>query len=272
MVNHKTYANLLQFESLNTYDSLLHFSTTIDGGVSSGEYSSFNLGMYSGDDLNNVAENRNRLATMLNIPFENLIFPYQTHGDSVCIIDKEFTSLNKEEQLQLLNGVDALITDQVGVCIGVGTADCVPILIFDPINKILAAIHAGWRGTVAKLAIKVVEELKTRFNSDPADLVAGIAPSISPDYFEVGGEVVDHFANSGFFVDEMGYYNFETGKFHIDLWNINKLLLNRAGIPLDQIEVADLCTYCHADRFFSARRQGIQSGRMITGGALIGFN
>lgn len=270
MVSHKIYSNLLQFESLNTYDSLLHFSTTIDGGVSAGEYTSFNLGIYSGDDLDNVAENRNRLAAMLNVPSENLIFPYQTHRDSVCVIDKEFISKNKEEQLHLLDGVDALITNEIGVCIGVGTADCVPILIFDPKNKVLAAIHAGWRGTVSRLAPKVVEIMKTRFNSNPSDLVAGIGPSISPDYFEVGDEVVDQFTNSGFLIDDIGYYNFETSKYHIDLWFANELLLSQSGVRFDNIEVAGLCTYYHSDQFFSARRQGIKSGRLITGGSLIG--
>ena len=268
MVSHKAYSNLLQFESLNTFDSLLHFSTTIDGGVSTDNYTSFNLGMYSGDDLQDVAENRSRLASMLSIPSENLLFPYQTHGDSVCIIDKEFTSKSKDEQLQLLNGVDALITNQIGVCVGVGTADCVPILIFDPKNKVFAAIHAGWRGTVTKLGPKVVEIMKTKFNSAPSDLLVGIAPSISPDYFEVGDEVVDEFAHAGFLIDDIGYYNFETSKFHIDLWFANELLLSQAGVRFDNIEVAGLCTYYHSDQFFSARRQGIQSGRMITGGVL----
>lgn len=270
MVNHKIYSNLLQFESLSTFDSLLHFSTTIKGGVSRGNYASFNLGIYSGDDLENVSENRDRLALMLDLPSENLIFPYQTHGDSVCIIDKEFIAQNKEEQLQLLNGVDALITSQVGICIGVGTADCVPILIFDPKNKVLAAIHAGWRGTVKKISSKVVEIMKTKFNSNPSDLKVGIAPSISPDYFEVGDEVVDEFAHAGFLIDDIGYYNFETNKFHVDLWHANELLLSQSGIRFDNIEVAGLCTYFNAEMFFSARRQGIHSGRLITGGVLIG--
>lgn len=270
MVNHKIYSNLLQFESLNIYDSLLHFSTTINGGVSTGEYASFNLGMYSGDNLENVAENQNRLASMLHVASENLIFPYQTHGDSVCVIDKEFISKDKDQQLQLLNGVDALITNQIGVCIGVGTADCVPILIFDPKNNVLAAIHAGWRGTVAKLASKVVEIMKNKFNSKPSDLIVGIAPSISPDHFEVGDEVVDEFVHAGFLIDDIGYYNFETSKFHIDLWFANELLLSQSGVRFDNIEVAGLCTYTHHDQFFSARRQGIKSGRLATGGVLMG--
>lgn len=269
MVNHKIYSNLLQFESLSIYDSLLHFSTTIAGGVSTGEYTSFNLGMYSGDNLEDVAENRNRLAAILNVSSENLLFPYQTHGNSVCVIDKEFMSQDKDQQKQLLNGVDALITNEVGVCIGVGTADCVPILIFDPKNKVLAAIHAGWRGTVAKISMNVIEIMRSRFNSNPSDLIAGIGPSISPEHFEVGDEVVDEFVHAGFLIDDIGYYNFETSKFHIDLWCANELLLSQAGIRFGNIEIAGLCTYYHHDQFFSARRQGLKSGRLITGGVLI---
>lgn len=270
MVNHKIYSNLLQFESLNLYDSLLHFSTTINGGVSTGEYASFNLGMYSGDNLEDVTENRNRLAEMLHVSSGNLLFPYQTHGDSVCVIDKEFMSQDHDKQLHLLNGVDALITNEVGVCIGVGTADCVPILIFDPKNKVLAAIHAGWRGTVSKLAPKVIKIMKSRFNSEPSDLIVGIAPSISAEYFEVGDEVVEEFVHAGFLIDDIGYYNFDTSKFHIDLWCANELLLSQSGVRFSNIEIAGLCTYYNQDQFFSARRQGIKSGRLMTGGVLIG--
>lgn len=270
MVQHKLYSNLLQFENLNLFDSLLHFSTTIDGGVSSDNYTSFNLGMYCGDDADDVAENRRRLASVLNVSAENLLFPYQTHSDGVCVINEEFTAKSKEEQLQLLHGVDAVITNQTGICIGVGTADCVPILIFDPRNRVLAAIHAGWRGTVAKITSKVVEILKTTYHSNPDELIAGIAPSISPDYFEVGQEVVEEFVRAGFLIDDIGYYDFNTTKFHVDLWFANQLLLTQSGIPFKNIEVAGLCTYAHGDRFFSARRQGIKSGRLITGGILMG--
>lgn len=270
MIDHKLYSNLLQFESLNAYDSLLHFSTTIDGGVSTGNYTSFNLGLYSGDSVDNVMENRNRLASMLDISPENLKFPYQTHGDGICIIDTEFMSKNKDEQSKLLHGVDAVITNQKNICIGIGTADCVPILIYDPVNKVLAAIHAGWRGTVAKLASKVVDIMKSTYKSNPAKLVAGIAPSISPDHFEVGNEVVDEFARAGFLIDDIGYYDFNTTKFHVDLWFANELLLTQSGIPFESIEVAGICTYAHGDQFFSARRQGIHSGRLITGGILRG--
>lgn len=269
MVNHKIHTNLLQFESLNFYDSLLHFSTTIDGGVSKGSYTSFNLGIHSGDDVENVNENRNRLISMLNISSDNLIFPYQTHGDSVCVIDSEFISKNIEERLLSLNGIDALITNLKGVCIGVATADCVPILIFDPINKVLATVHAGWRGTVSKLTQKVISIMVDRFGSNPSNLIAGIGPSICSENFEVGAEVVDAFVEAGFLVDDIGFYNFETNKFHVDLWETNKLLLVELGLLLSNIEVASLCTYANADKFFSARRQTIKSGRMITGGVLI---
>lgn len=268
MITHNKYSNLLQFESLNVYDSLLHFSTTIDGGVSSGNYTSFNLGMNSGDDPQNVVENRDRLADMLHLPSDKLIFPYQTHGNSVCIIDKEFISKDQDEQKRLLNGIDALITNEIGVCIGVGTADCVPILIFDPKNKVLGAVHAGWRGTVAKLVSKTVEVMVSEFKSKASELIVGIGPSISADCFQVGDEVVDAFVHAGFLVDDIGYYDFDTNKFHVDLWHANEVLLTDSGVRYDNIEVAGLCTYSLPDKFFSARRQGIESGRLITGGVV----
>lgn len=269
MIRHKQYSNLLQFESLNTFDSLLHFTTTINGGVSTGNYTSFNLGLYSGDDVDCVAENRKRLASMLHIPSENLIFPYQTHSDGICIVDKEFISKNKDEQIQLLYGVDAIITTETGICIGVGTADCVPILIFDPLNKVLAAVHAGWRGTVAKIVSKVINTMVDTYSSNPAELIVGIAPSISSDHFEVGAEVVEQFFEAGFLIDDIGYYNFDTKRLHVDLWAANELVLIQSGVLIENIEIAGLCTYTDKDEFFSARRQGIKSGRMITGGVLM---
>ena len=263
-----TYPNLLQLENLSHFDSLFHFSTTIEGGVSKGNYATFNLGIYAGDNPTDVDDNRARLASMIDVDVADLYFPYQLHGSEVCVLDEYFLLKSDLEKTVLLHGIDAVITAQKNICIGVSTADCVPILIFDPQQTVLAAIHAGWRGTVAHIVKKTVERMKESFGCNPQSLIAGIFPSISQDFFEVGDEVVSMFKAADFDLKAIAKQNSKTDKMHIDLWNANKLELEKTGIPSRNIEIAKMCTYENEEMFFSARRQGIKSGRMITGGVL----
>lgn len=263
----KNNIDILQFESLGNKD-LFHFATTIQGGVSSGTYTSLNLSPYSGDNPDYVNQNKERIANVMGISVENLYIPYQTHEDKTLVIDKVFLDKSNQEKAELLKGIDALITDQKNICIGITTADCVPILIYDSKKNILAAAHAGWKGTVAKIAYKTVEKMIKTFACNPNDLIAGIGPCISSECFEVGEEVVEIFRKSGFTTKDIGYRNSETGKMHFNLELTNKLILNEAGIPFENIECANLCTYSNPEMFFSARRQTIYSGRMLTGGIL----
>lgn len=260
--------SLLQFENLNKFKSLSHFSTTIHGGVSEGAYMSFNLGFYCGDNPECVYENRSRLTSLVDIPLQDLYIPYQTHEDKICVLDEGFMTLSDNDKYLTLNGVDALITNQKNVCIGVTTADCVPILIYDSAKHILATVHAGWKGTVAKIVEKTVAKMVDVLGCSPQDMYAGIAPCISQKCFEVGEEVVDAFKDAGFPMENIAYRNSDSGKMHIDLRLANRILLNEAGIPLQNIETSDMCTYSDSDLFFSARRQTIHSGRMVTGGVL----
>lgn len=268
MIRNKDYNSLLEYETLRKYESLIAFTTTIEGGVSEGNYTSFNLGEYSGDDLQSVVANRNKLADMLNISIDKLFLPYQTHEDNICIVDSDFLSKNSEQQKRLLNGIDAVITNQKGAFIGVGTADCVPVLIYDPVQKVLAAVHAGWRGTVAKLVVKTISAMVNNFGCDTSNLIAAVGPSISLPHFEVGDEVVEKFVEVGFSLSEIGQKNITSNKWHLDLWEANRILLLKAGLLADNIEVSNLCTYSNAELFFSARRQTIHSGRILTGGLI----
>jgi YfiH family protein len=268
MIENIEHNSLLQFGNLGGFKSLTHFSTTVQGGVSEGAYASFNLGFYSGDNPECVYENRNRLASLLDIPLQDLYIPYQTHGDKICILNDDIIVLSDNDKYISLNGVDALITNQKNICIGVTTADCVPVLIYDPVKHVLAAVHAGWKGIVGKIVEKTVAKMAGVFGCFPQDMYAGIAPCISQKCFEVGEEVVDAFKEAGFDIDDIAYRNPDSGKMHIDLRLANKILLTEAGIPILNIETSDLCTYSDSDLFFSARRQTIHSGRMVTGGVL----
>ena len=234
------------------------FSTTRHGGVSQGNYGSLNINSYCGDDPVSVAENRRLLSLELPVPnASRLVIPHQVHDSVVQVIDEE--TLGHQE---LIEGVDALITRPPGVCIGVSTADCIPIIIYDPINHCAAAVHAGWRGTVKRIAEKTARQMYSFYRSDYGEMQVMIGPGISLKNFEVGQEVYDEFLQAGFPMERIAA---KYAKWHIDLPLCNRLQLEQLGVRPENIRETGICTYDHTDDFFSARRLGIASGRIYTG-------
>lgn len=257
---------LLKYSLFDRYN-LTAFTSTTQGGVSKGNYSSLNLSLYSSDNDINVLKNREILINTLELSKEDIFIPFQTHEDKVQIVDEEFLKMSSYHQIQALYGCDALITNQKGICIGITTADCVPILIYDPIKHILGTAHAGWKGTVLRIGVKTASKMVEEFGCEISDLVVAIGPSISPQMFEVGDEVGEAFLREKFNLDEISFRNEQTKKLHIDLWKANVLPLLEFGVTESNIEVAGICTF-QDENYFSARRQTILSGRMVTGGVL----
>ena len=256
---------MLGYESLGSYSNIFHFVTTRHGGCSTGAYSSFNCSPFSGDSIDNVADNQKLIFD--NSPFDCscLVIPHQTHGCEIAVIDEAYSMMNQEERTNILEGVDALITTLPNFCLSISTADCVPILLYDKSNKVIAAIHAGWRGTIQNIALLTLQKMQELYGTRGEDVVACIGPSISKDSFEVGEEVYSTFAEQGYDMTLVSMLNESTGKHHIDLWEANKVQLASFGIPTSQIEVAGICTYKQHTDFFSARRLGIASGRILSG-------
>ena len=244
------------------YSDIFCFSTTRQGGFSRGQYASFNCNPYCGDEAEAVAQNRKLLADLLPHPSRRLIIPHQTHQTEVCVVDDTFLSLTEREQTARLEGVDSLVTDSEDVCLCVSTADCVPVLCYDTRCRVVAAIHAGWRGTVARIVSQTLERMSDVYGTKGEDVVACIGSSISQDAFEVGDEVYERFLSEGF---DMNRIAVRKDKWHIDLWEANRIQLQAAGVPCDRIEVSGICTWQNNERFFSARRQGIASGRILSG-------
>ena len=228
---------VLQYYPLG--EGVTAFSSTRQGGYSEGRYGEFNINRYCGDSeesIKNLAE--------------------------IAVVDREMLTLPTEEILQKLDGIDALMTNEAGVCIGVSTADCIPVLLYDPIRRASCAIHAGWRGTVQRIAEKAVARMTEVFGSDPKNLIAQIGPGIHLESFEVGDEVYQTFEKEGF---PMELISKKYEKWHIDLPECNRLQLVAAGIPETHIAVSPVCTFQQSDTFFSARKLSINSGRIFTG-------
>ncbi len=264
---------MLKTWTISNTNNLLAFSTTRKGGVSQGKYGEFNINGYCGDEAEHITQNRKLLAGTLGIAPDHIILPHQVHGTEVCRIDGDFFSLSEEQRKERLEGVDAVMTDQKGVCIGVSTADCIPVLLYDEEHHAVAAIHAGWRGTVARVVEKTIREMVSCYQTRPEKLKAVIGPGISLDSFEVGDEVYDTFKQADFPMEKIAELRVSTStvqpmKWHINLPLCNKLTLMKCGVVEKNIQDCGICTYQHSDEFFSARKLGIKSGRVYTGAVM----
>ena len=210
----------------------------------------------------NIAPGVESFTTMREaaLPF-HVITGHQVHGCAVAIVDDP--SLTRED----LEGFDALITN-LPVAIGVRTADCIPVLLYDPVNRAVAAVHSGWRGTVGRIALQTISLMGEKYGTRPADLKAVIGPGIGMDSFQVGAEVTSRFRDAGFPMDAIWRYDgcpvpgSMRGGDHIDLKAANRWLLTSCGLEPGNIQVSGICTYCDS-RFYSARREGPSCGRNI---------
>ena len=257
---------MLGYESLGAYPNISHVVTTRHGGVSEGTYGSFNCSPYTGDASNKVLSNQTILFAGIKYKMEELVIPHQTHGISSLAIERDsYDSFSLEKRRNVLQGVDALITNEPGFCICVSTADCVPVLLYDKRCQAVGAVHAGWRGTVQHIVSSVLKHMNVLYGTKGEDVVACIGPSISLESFEVGEEVYDTFQEKGFDMSRISLWKEETRKHHIDLWEANRMELLASGVPAEQIELANICSYIHHEDFFSARRLGIDSGRTLSG-------
>lgn len=253
-------------------DEVVAFSTTRHGGTSKGNYAEFNINEFCGDQPDAIHANRALLAEELGIDANRIIIPHQTHGTVARLIDDGVFDEPLNERHQRLEGVDAVFTNVPGVCVGVSTADCIPVLLYERRRRIVAAVHAGWRGTVARIVEHAIAAMGHELHAEPCDMAAWIGPGISLEAFEVGREVYDAFARAGFDMSVLAQRmpsaspDAEDGcRWHIDLVECNRRQLVAAGLAAGAIHVSGICTVArHAD-YFSARRLGINSGRIYSG-------
>jgi len=216
---------------------------------------------FTGDSRDIFENNRILLADKLMIKPGQLIFPRQTHTNCVA----EIIDIPEHE----IKETDALVTNKSGICLCVQTADCVPILLFDPVNNVIAAVHAGWRGTVKKIAEVAVQKMVQKYNSSPENIIAAIGPSISPEIYEVGNEVVEEVKKSVPNAELLIHKN-SSGNFHVNLWEANRQILLENGLSEKHIEILGECSFTETNKYFSARKEGIATGRMVSGIMILG--
>lgn len=244
----------MRFIQPKIFDSekIISAVSTRNGGVSSGYFSSLNMGKSTADDKEKVLENRRLFFSDLGIDEEKTALSYQVHGNEIL----------KTENPCRENGYDALITNKNGLTLVVSVADCVPILIHDTSKDVVAAIHAGWKGTVSEIVYKAILKMKMEYGCSSGNLKIFIGPCIAYDHFEVSEEVAIQFPS------EVKKTIVGTNKWLVDLKSANKEQAIRAGVSEKNIEVSGYCTFRDENLFFSHRRDKGNTGRMV---AVIGL-
>ena len=235
------------------------FSTRL-GGVSEGMWASLNLGTSRGDDPDHVRENYRRFLAAIGGSEKRFAMSNQVHGAVVRTITTADVHTDPYEKVGYK--ADGLMTDLPGVALRVSTADCIPILFYDPVRRCVAAVHAGWRGTAAGIAAAAVDRMKSVYGSRPGDILAAIGPGICPDCFETH-EDVPNAMTAAMGTGVLRHIKIkENGKFAVDLKAINAMRLEQAGLEADHIAVSSLCTSCNPDKFWSHRKLGNDRGSM----------
>ena len=227
--------------------------TTLRGDDNTDPYSSFNCCDYVGDDPEHVASCRRALCQELGIPSDHLVTLRQVH--SCRVVD----ALEVKGRVE----ADALVCDTPGIYIGIFTADCVPILLFDRRQGVIAAVHAGWRGTLSRILTPTIDMMLAK-GALMADIEVIFGPAICRDCYEVGMELIEEFGAADFPMERIATIDTAKGKGHLDLVEANISILEEIGVSSKRITRSNLCTLCNPGRFFSARRLGINSGRILT--------
>lgn len=230
--------------------------TTRHEGVSRAPYNSLNLGLNTFDSPHNVQGNRSLLTRAFDIKVEKLVMVNQCHGTDILVIDEPNQDFAHFQKLQC----DGIITNQPGIMIAVGVADCLPLLLLDPQKKVAAALHAGWKGTAGNIAAKGIESLVKIFGSNKTDILASLGPCIKSCCYEVDEPVRKAFTDGGLDWNNLAV-EIGVGKWRLDLAAANRDQLTAAGIPEENIESAPQCVCCQHDWFFSYRRDAGETGR-----------
>ena len=242
------YYQFASFENQGLYQAVF----TRHGGISPSPWESLNFGASVGDDIYRVKQNRGNALAVLNVRSDSIFDVHQVHSTDVVLTARALRQ--NEPHIK----ADAIITRTPNITLMMRFADCVPILLFDPTNRVIGLAHAGWIGTVNKIAGKTLQKMNMEFGTNPEDVLAAIGPSIGPDHFAVGNDVIEK-VNSSFGDTAKHLIIRQKGKSFFNLWKANQVVLNEAGVK--NIEIAEICTNCNLDEWYSHRGEYGKTGR-----------
>ncbi len=258
----------LAYPLLEICSGYVHGFSTRLGGASKGIYKSMNLSFTRGDEKETVLENFTRIASAIGFSVENIVCSDQTHTTNVRIVTEcdRGNGITKEKRFY---DTDGLVTNVPGVILATFYADCVPLFFIDPIHRAVGLSHSGWRGTAGRIGEKTLQVMAEAFGTRPEDVVAAIGPSICADCYEVSQDVADVFTRA--FEQAAGQilHSKENGKYQLDLWKANELILLHAGIAPAHLAVTDICTCCNPELLFSHRASQGKRGNL---GAFLGIS
>jgi len=254
----------IRFRTYGVFDPYLGVTnavTTRAGGCSAPPYQGLNLGFRSGDDPDAVLENRAIVAQILGFEPESFTAAEQVHGASVAVVRGADRGRGAVAAEDTLRGVDALITNEPDLPLVILVADCAAVSLYDTRGNAIAMVHAGWKGTLARIVEKALAAMAREYGTRPADVVAGLSPAIGPCHYPVGSDVAESF-RAAFGSDAAGFLGGGAeGRVTLDLWKANLAQLVGVGVPPERIEVDRICSACNADLFYSYRRDGARTGR-----------
>ncbi len=247
---------LLTYPLLEKTEFVTHGFTTRMGGVSEGYCSTMNISTTRGDAPEAIEENRKRLARALGVNVEDFTYTHQTHTTNVAVV-------REEDRGKRFMETDGMVTNVPGICLVTFYADCVPLYFVDPVHRAIGLSHSGWRGTVGRMGQVTLEKMKEVYGTRPEDVYAAIGPSICQDCYEVSGDVIEEFQKSfKKSVCPQLFYKKENGKYQLNLWKANQLVLTEAGVAEQKIAVTNLCTHCNPEILFSHRSTGVKRGNL----------
>lgn len=252
----------LTYPSIDNMKMVRHGFTTRCGGVSQGIFSSMNLSFTRGDEEARVYENYRRIAKAIGFEYEGITTSDQTHTTNVRVIT-EADKGNGITRPRPYTDVDGLVTNVPGITLATFYADCVPLYFVDPVHRAVGLSHSGWRGTVGKIGKVTVELMHKEYGSDPCDIIGAIGPSICQECYEVSEDVAEEFRAVFPERDWSAlFYKKENGKYQLDLWKANELIMLEAGLKRENISLPNLCTCCNPELLFSHRASKGRRGNL----------
>ena len=253
------------FDKLKEFSDITHFVTTRHGGVSDGAFATLNLGLGTQDRPLSVLQNRQILADSLGIPQEYFVMANQVHGTNVEVILRDRRGAGAFSRHNAIPSTDAMITNEPEICLFVMSADCVPLLFYDPVKLVIGAAHAGWRGTIDRVAVATIRKMNETYGCSPQNIIVAIGPSIGPCCYKVGGDVINEVLNKFGTTDGLISFDNPESTPILDLWAANKIQLLEAGVLEENMEIAEKCTNCNFGDFFSSRYGKGLTGRFGAG-------